>query len=156
MILFIAGQLFINYKHGVVFTPFFHYGMYSEVMKVNTDFAVWEVEVNNKKLQTADFSIQDWDKIVLPLQYYAGIGKSNAVYLADTKRLLNNIGIAADDQKFLNACDASSFQKWYKGYLQKIIGIEINSISIHSRTYQANNNKLVPTDRDTLLAQLCN
>ena len=34
MLGFIAGQLFINYKHGVVCSPFYHYGMYSEVMKV--------------------------------------------------------------------------------------------------------------------------
>ncbi len=156
MIFFIAGQLFINYKHGVVVTPFFHYGMYSEVMKANNDYAVWEIEANNKKLQAADFSIQEWDKIILPLQYYAGIGKSNSIYFADTKRLLKNIGITADDKKFLNTCDDVAFELWYKKYLQEITGTEIKNISIHSRTYQLNNYRLEPSGRDTLLAQLCN
>ncbi len=155
MIFFIAGQLFINYKHGVVFTPFFHYGMYSEVMKANDDYAVWEIEANNKKLQAADFSIQEWDKIILPLQYYAMIGICNGVYLSDTKRLLKNIGITSDDKKFLNTCNLGSFEKWYIKYLQEITGTEIKNISIHSRTYQLNNYRLEPTGRDTLLAQLC-
>lgn len=156
MIFFIAGQLFINYKHGVVFTPFFHYGMYSEVMKVNAEYAVWEVEGNNKKLQAADFSIQEWDKIILPLQYYAGIRKSNSIYFADTKRLLKNIGIITDDKKFLNTCNIEFFEDWYIKYLQEITGAEIKNISIHSRIYRLKNYRLEPTGSDTLLAQLCN
>ena len=48
MIIFIISQLYVGYKHGMVVSPFYNYGMYSEVFKIKDSYEIWEVEVNNK------------------------------------------------------------------------------------------------------------
>src|SRR4051812_31223866 len=91
MVFFIAMQLFINYKHGVVLSPFYHYGMYSGVMNTNDSYTIFAVGLNGKQLRGQDFSSQQWDQIMLPLQYYSAINKSNELYEADIKRLLEKM-----------------------------------------------------------------
>lgn len=156
MILFSAGQLFINYKRGVVCTPFFHFGMYSSVMPVNNSYVVWEIDVNHKKLNPANFSIQQWDKIILPIQYYADIPNSNMVFKTDANRILNKLGINPRMERFISTCNYYAFEAWYKTYLEEIINLKIGTLKIHRRTYRLNNLVLQPTSIDTTLAQLCN
>ena len=40
MLFFIVMQLFVFYKHGMVFSPWYNYGMYSEVIKPQKEYAV--------------------------------------------------------------------------------------------------------------------
>ena len=155
MLGFIAGQLFINYKHGVVCSPFYHYGMYSEVMKVKDKYQVWEIEVNGKKLFAKDYSIQQWDMIMLPLQYYEGIQKSNALYETDIKRLLGKVHISADEKYYLNNCRYDQFEKWYSMRLQQLTKMPVNSLIINYRTYLYKGDHFVSTDEVISLAQLC-
>ncbi len=91
MIIFIAGQLFINYKHGLVASPFYHYGMYSEVMKVQAEYNVFEVTVNGRTLKGENFSAVQWDKIILPLVYFKNVSRSNDLYYTTIKRLMNKM-----------------------------------------------------------------
>ena len=70
IILFIAGQLFINYKRGVVFSPFYHYGMYSSAIKPATQYNIPEVFVDGERLAVES-------RPCLPEQHGAAEGEPN-------------------------------------------------------------------------------
>ena len=155
MVLFIVGQLFINYKHGMVFSPFYHYGMYSEVMKEKSSYRVFEIQVNGRELQAKGFTPQQWDNIILPLNYYASINKSNALYQTDIKRLMNTIHISVNDINYMQNCDSKGFEKWYKNYLSSVLKEDIATLNILYRSYQYNSGSLQPTDSSSSISQLC-
>jgi hypothetical protein len=156
MIVFIIGQLFINYKRGMVFSPFYHYGMYSEVMKEKNTYGVFEIEVNGKKLQAQNFTPQQWDKIVVPLSYYASINsKSNALYFTDIKRLMQALHIPANEVNYIQGCDSQRFTIWYQLYLTEILNEKVNTVEITYHVYQYKSGSLQPTDSILPISQLC-
>lgn len=154
-IIFICGQLFVILIWGIVITPFYNYGMYSEVIEIKKNYEVFEVEVNGKRLRGEDFSPQEWDKIILPVQFYAAINKSNELYNTEIKRLLDKMHISVNDQNFLLSCQYQQFENWYKDYLQSITKQKAASLTIHYRNYKYDLNKLVPTTSSLPLSQLC-
>lgn len=156
LILFVCGQLFVVLIWGIVITPFYNYGMYSEPIAVEKNYQLFEVELNGKMLRGQDFSPQQWDKVLMPLQYYAGIKKSNALYSSDIKRLLNKMHIASNNADFLQHCSYEQFEPWYKNYLESITHRRTNSLFIHYRLYKYQSNQLVATDTLQPLSQLCN
>ncbi len=154
--IFIIGQLFINIKRGMVFSPFFHYGMYSEVIPVRRTYGVFEIIVNGSTLQAQNFSAQAWDKIILPLTWYSSIKtKSNSLYYTDIKRLSGKLYITTNERNYLQNCDSNTFQRWYKSYLQAILEQEIGTLNIYFRIYQLNSGHLQPTDSASSLSQIC-
>ncbi len=155
MVIFIIGQLFVNYKRGMVISPFFSYGMYSEAINTRNSYDVFEVEQNGKRLRGQDFTPEQWDKIMLPLQYFAGVNKSNLLYKTDIKRLLTKIHISTNDKNFLSACNYQQFENWYQNYLQKITGEKTNSLTVNYRTYLYQSNTLQATRSFLPLSQLC-
>src|SRR5437867_4049778 len=109
IIIFIAGQLFINYKRGVVFSPFYHYGMYSSVIKPAAQYNIPEVFVNGMRLATKDFSPQEWDNIMQPVIKFQDQEKWNStLFQTDIHRLLP----FADAAKFTNAITEQQFKQW--------------------------------------------
>lgn len=155
MALFIVSQLLIGYKHGMVISPFYNYGMYSEVFKINNSYEVWEVEQNGKLLRGEDFSPQEWDKILLPVQYYASINSSNDLYQSEVKRLLSKMHLAAKDEHFLQQCNYSSFENWYRNYVSNVTHQNVTTLAIRQRLYNFDGSKLIPTTSVTPLAALC-
>ena len=155
VVFFIAAQLFINYKRGMVVSPFYHYGMYSEVIKPKADYAVFEVWANGKQLQGRDFTPWQWEKIILPLVYYSSTPKSNQLYHDEVKRLMNKFGFNPNEQRFLSACNYRRFEAWYKDYLGPIINQPVNSLDLKYRTYQFTAGILQPTKNIQLLPDLC-
>lgn len=155
MVIFIIGQLFINYKRGMVITPFFHYGMYSGVINIRNSYQIFEVIQNGKRLHGQDFTPEQWDKIMLPLQYYAGTSKSNRLYETDIKRLLTKMNISSNDKNFITACNYQQFENWYKKYLSKITNQTTTSLTASYRTYLYQSNKLEATNTSLPLSQLC-
>jgi hypothetical protein len=130
--------------------------MFSEVIEVKNGYQVFEVELNGKRLRGEDFSPREWDKIILPLQFFADIKKSNQLYETDIKRLLNKIHISAHDANFLLNCNYEQFENWYKTYLENITHQKTNFLTINYRSYKYQSNKLEPTDAVLPLSQLCN
>jgi len=155
MILFITGQLFINFKRGMVVSPFYHYGMYSEVMKPNLVYGVYEVEVDKVLLQANNFSAQQWDKIILPIKYFHALDSMNLLYQTDVKRLMSALNLKTDDRKFILPCNAKLFYKQYKNYLIHILDAKIDTLDISYRMYSFTGNRLKPTTQVSSLAQLC-
>lgn len=152
---FIAAQLYINSKHGVVVSPFFHYGMYSMVIKVNRTYNVFEVRQNGIMLKGEDFTPQEWDKILLPLQYFTAIQTSNKLYKNDIARLFKKIGLSTTEQNFVIHCNYQQFISWYSSYLGGITGTTTASIAVGQRLYIYNGKRLEPTNKVIPLSQLC-
>lgn len=156
IILFFAGQLFINYKHGMVFSPFFHYGMYSHKILIEKNYPIIEVFANGKLLEGHDFSPQQWDKIMLPIQYLKNIKRSNSLYENEVKRLMQKVHLTTTEQNFIQQCDVPSFEKWYRNYLADIIGQSVSQLEIIERIYHYNGFELNKTDSIKNLSLLCN
>ena len=155
MVIFVIAQLFINYKRGMVISPFLSYGMYSEVMNINQSYEIFEVSQNGKRLRGQDFTPEQWDKIMLPLIYFAGINKSNQLYESDIKRLLSKLHLSSSEKNFLSACNYQQFEDWYKNYLAQITDQKTEGTTITYRTYSYQSNTLEATDKFLPLSQLC-
>jgi hypothetical protein len=155
VILFICAQLFVILIWGIVISPFYNYGMYSEVMDIKKDYQIFEVEVNGNRLQGQAFSPQQWDNIILPLQFYSNIQQSNRLYETDIKRLLQKMQISSNEADFVSSCNYPQFEKWYIQHLQAITKQKILAIKINLRQYQYQSNMLQPTSSALSLAQLC-
>lgn len=112
---FVAMQLFINVKRGLVVSPFYHYGMYSEVMRADTVYEVASIYVNGQPLRSDAFTAQQWDKIVLPVTLYKSQQDWNSyLYNQQIKRLLH-IG---DSTLYTNHFTKADFAIWYRHYLE--------------------------------------
>jgi hypothetical protein len=162
IIAFIAGQLYFNYRIGVVYSPgvfvspFYLYGMYANVYKIEVDYSITEVEVNSHLLEGKDFTPQQWDKIMLPVKFYAEIKASNSLYKTEIERLMKKISIQTREINFIQSCNDTAFKNWYTSYLQNIISEKINAIEIRQRIYQYKGHHLQPTNTVLSLSQLCN
>jgi hypothetical protein len=152
---FMVAQLFINYKHGMVATPFLHYGMYSQRMQVQPSYGVFEVRVNGIMLQGKDYSAQEWDKIILPLRYYGNTKASNQLYVSEINRLMNAVHLTPQQERFVQQCNAEEFLNWYSRYLATIIHAPVQQLDVRYRTYIYNEKQLVPTGTVLSLPQLC-
>lgn len=154
-ILFASTQLFINFKRGLVATPFYHFGMYSHPLYVEKEYKVWEIIANNKVIRMSNYTPQQCDRILSPLEYLSNIKKSNNLYETDIKRLLDKFKISTNDKDFIQQCNYSDFEQWYKGYLSKIEGRPITTLSVTKRSYILKDSHLQPTENSASLSSLC-
>lgn len=155
MIFFIFGQIFINIKHGLVFSPFYHYGMYSQVLKPEKTYSVPEIFIDGKQLMGKDFTPWTWDKILQPVTFYASINTSNLLYKNEVKRLSHAFIGGKREAYFNQACNYPLFIEWYKKYLAMVTGKPVNEVVINYRTYAFTNNRLHPTPQTISLQGLC-
>lgn len=156
MFIFITGQLFINYKRGAVITPFYNYGMYSHKIFIEKNYTVTEIFVNGKLLNGSSFAPHVWDKLLLPVEYYIELKKSNQLYQSEITRLLNKVKIKTDQKNFIQYITTPQFMNWYKTYVASILHIPVNRCTIQQRIYTFTNHTLQPTNTVTTLSQLCN
>jgi hypothetical protein len=131
IVLFITGQLFINFKRGMVFSPFFHYGMYSEVTKPKDSYPVFEVIVDEEVLQAKDFTPQQWDKIQQPLIYFNKHKEWNSYQFLEANRLFN----LSDSPKFMNSLTKRSFYTWYQNYLSLVLDKKVMTLLVQQKSY---------------------
>jgi hypothetical protein len=144
IVLFIAMQLFLNAKQGVVFSPVYHYGMYSGVIKPQSSYAVTEITVNGKKLRTQDFTPAIWDKISYTVELFkASRAWNSQLWNNDIKRLLP----IKDSSKYINNVTGAAFNTWYKSYLQSILVDKIDSVAIAFTEYSFNGKALTKLPR---------
>ena len=155
VILFMAGQLFINYKRGMVLSPFYHYGMYSHVMDPQQVYTVFEVSVNGKRLEGSNFTPWQWDKIMQPLVFFSNIDSSNRLFTGQVSRLAGKVGWHPDQQHFVQSCDYDAFSTWYSRYLATVINGPVNDVQVLLRTYNFRDGVLKPTVHTQSLAALC-
>ena len=122
VVVFTVAQIINNVRQDIAFSPIYQYGMYSEYISPNDSLYGYDIIVNGKPLQTSDFSPQQWDKISLPLRYYANSYCNNSnIFNTNIKRLLQKISITADSSKYVSGFSENAFMNWYKSYLSGII-----------------------------------
>jgi len=130
VVLFAAGQLFINYKHGLVFSPFYHYGMFSEVFLPKQQYEVTEIIVGGKLLQAKDFSPNEWDNLMLPVILYRRQQSWNShLYNTEIKRLLHT----KDSSLYINHLSQPEFDKWYRQRVIQIAKLTDTAVTIQYR-----------------------
>lgn len=135
--MFIVVQLFLNFKQGLVATPFMHFGMYSGPFKVQPEISVTEVIVDGEKLSAADFSATQWDKIILPIELYCSQHKrGKTFYHEDIKRLLTRFSIPSNEESFYSEISNTAFLSAYKKVLSSVIERDINDINILVSRYR--------------------
>ena len=153
MICFIIGQALINYNHGAVATPLYNYGMYSEAFKVKPAYDVIIVEVNGSPLRGQDFSIQQWDKIYLPIRYYLSADSNNNQMIAIRNRMYTHLhlnSLKEKNQQFINPpLSPQQFMSWYSNYLEQVVGDPIKTLTIKEAYYSTTNIKLTPILSDS-------
>jgi hypothetical protein len=130
-LLFILCQLFINFKRGMVVSPFYHYGMYSEVMKPKENYPVFEITADGELLKTQDFSVQQWDKIMQPVIYYSRHKEWNADMFSEVRRITG----LNDTAKYVSNVQKKDFFDWYTRYLSHILGKEVRSLTVQQKNY---------------------
>lgn len=150
--LFAIAQLFINYKRGVVSSPFFHYGMYSDNIQLPDTIHIYEIEVNNKTLKPFHFSAQEWDKLMLPLYEYTNLeNHNNELYRIDISRLLTKLYLSPKPVNFVVEKQPLQFLQWYKSYTEKIIGKTITSFNIFYASYIVVDSKMKKINQQSIL-----
>lgn len=149
-------QLVIFYKQGAVATPFFNYGMYSDRILPLDQYKVYKVYAGGKLLKGDDYSIQEWDKIYLPLYLYYGKDTINTQMIEVRNRLLHKLKLhklAASNRFFENnSFNDAAFISWYGSYLASFSGQASSNIRVVKQNYQWNGQYLQPAD-STLLFQ---
>lgn len=146
MVTFIIGQAYVNMKRGAVVSPFYHYGMYSNVMSPEGQYSVLEVTVNGNLLQGKNFSPWQWDKVMQPLVYYANISQSNNLYNSEIKRIFSSFRLSTNDKHFIQSVDRDTFFLWYKAYVSTIVRTPVKTISVSVRQYIYNGKALQPSN----------
>lgn len=131
-IVFACLQLFINFKRGIVSSPFFHYGMYSQVHVKPKNLAVFAIKVNNTLLEPYSFAAQEWDKIILPLQAFDTLQQNyhQQKFSADIGRLLQKIHLQPNAKHFNQNLNKANFTNWYTHYLSNILHLDIQKLEI--------------------------
>jgi hypothetical protein len=87
MLFFVLIQLFCFYKKGMLFSPWYNYGMYSEVMKPEETYTVTKVYADNELLKGSNFSPQAWDRIHYNLQLAMVANCNEHFYEKEVKRI---------------------------------------------------------------------
>lgn len=147
-------QLVIFYKQGAVATPFFNYGMYSDKIYPQEEYTVYKIYANGQLLKGGEFSIQDWDRVYVPLYMYLGKDSVNAGMLEVQNRLLKKLRLSPLSENNAlftnNYFDDADFMKWYKPYIASIVKKDIAELRIVKQQYKWTKTYLQPADSSLL------
>lgn len=136
MLLFAAGQLLVNFKAGMVFSPFYHYGMYSAKSPPRQSYFINLVQVNGDTLGGADFTPGQWDKIHYTLHQVISSRCDSLFYQNQISRLYKKAGLPPPPSKyFLNAGSADYRLQTYKAWLAQQLGKKDGKVEVWQSRY---------------------
>lgn len=138
MLFFILAQLAVNLKKGMVFSPFFHYGMYSAPQQALRVYDVNVVTLNDDTLRGKDFSPQQWDKIHFTLQALLASSCDSSFYTSQVERLYAKAKVlpAPNAINFVNEGTQQEKMNLYKTWLGKQLGKPGAEIEVHQAGYR--------------------
>lgn len=121
MLFFIAMQLFVFYKQGMVISPWFNYGMYSEVIAPQKEYIVYKIYADGKLMQGADYSPQQWDAIHFALSQADATACNGNFYDKQISRLFKKAQLPVPDKDhYVNTLfNAEEIQALFASYLAK-------------------------------------
>lgn len=138
----VCTQLFINLKRGMTATPFLHYGMYSQKFHLPKEIQVWEVYIDNKRLELSELSAKNVDNIIEPARIFYSNQSSRELYETTIKRILAFLKMSAAEKEFDTDIATQAFQEWFKTRLQNILNKNISNIKVYQNTYAVNDTSL--------------
>ena len=143
MCAFIMGQLLVFYKGGMVFSPFYNYGMYAQKMKVDSAYSVTYFP----DMPGNRYSPQAWDKIYVTLTSFSQLKWNAQLYDHDIKRLYEKLHLPIPNEKhFISNLSEADYWNWYNSYLKTIRknSVDDKNSSPVTITYFWNGNALTP------------
>ncbi|TAD84797.1 MAG: hypothetical protein EAY75_12395 [Bacteroidetes bacterium] len=138
-----VAQLLVFSKPGIVFSPFYNYGMYSGVIHIKPVYSVTHFE----GLKAHEYSPQEWDKIFVTLERYEALPQNDSIYINHIARLYRKIGLSAPNiQHFSLAVPPHVFEAWYSTYVKKTVsnGALKSSLARQTKQYRWTGQKLEP------------
>lgn len=142
VLLFVIIQLTLSIRRDASVTPFFHYGMYSEVIKPGKIYIVPVIKVNGNMLRTQDFTPQQWDKIIQPVVLYDKQEEWNQKLYGQH---IQHIFPFAKRDNYTNGLSKQEFYNWYRNYLQRVLHQSIDSVLINFDITAYSNKTLQPS-----------
>jgi len=120
-------------------TPFILYGMYSEKIPEQTEFAIAEVEVNDSSLHSPELS--DWQADILSTGYenYNNMLQNNRTDIVKTRVEKRYHFLTSSflypflkTRIYNNEADLDNFSKWYHDRFSQFAKIDVRTIRIYS------------------------
>jgi hypothetical protein len=138
-IAFIVLQIGLDLAHSVAFFPFMHYGMYSQVLPRQDSIEVFEVNVDGKRLRPEEFRIYQWDMVTVPLAAFEEQMRTHD-YAFDKAKLQQGMKWAGLGKLYTalkpNLDNSGNFPVWYKSYLGRILGHNIDRLAVDKAWYR--------------------
>lgn len=100
MLFFIFMQLACFYKGGMVFSPWFNYGMYAAVIKPLPEYELYKVYSNGRVMAGNQYSPQQWDNIHNKLLQADATACNAHFYETEIQRLFKKFHLPEPGQKF--------------------------------------------------------
>ena len=135
---FFSIQIVLDLLHSVTAFPFVHYGMFSESFSAPDSLLHYEVIVDGRSLEPADFRIYRWDMIQNPLTAFDK-QTTTRDYLFDKEKFRSTLpGIYSRVAANLDNSPAvpADFPDWYRSYLSCLIGQPIHSLQVNKTSYR--------------------
>ena len=133
-IFFIVAQLYINFKVGVVATPFLHYGMYSAKSDIPAAVEAWEIEIDNKRVELQALHQKSVDNLTDPLSKFYNLSNDSAV-LYQTKRFLEAAYLPFNETNFHYSLSKEEFTRFYAKHLSKVLNVPVNDFKVYKSIY---------------------
>jgi hypothetical protein len=146
MLFFIVMQLFVFYRSGMVFSPWFNYGMYSAVIKPEKEDEAYKVYAGNELLAGIDFTPQQWDRIHFTLLQADAASCNENFYDQQISRLFRKFHLVAPGKnKYINTLySAAEIKEQYPARLANALGKQ--NIQAVALRYIWDGNSLVEKD----------
>ena len=121
VVLFAFGQVFINYKNGVMCSPFYNYNMYSYPSLPHNWYSVVHISVNGRLLQPKDYSPHEWDNLIQPIIFFdKEKGWNSMIFHTEVQKLFP----IHDSALYENNISERVFFDWYKKQVLRIAHVQ--------------------------------
>ena len=146
MLFFIAGQLFVFYRAGMVFSPWYNYGMYSAVIKPQKEYALYNVYADGKIMAGNEYTPQQWDRIHFNLVQADAAACNSNFYEKEINRLFNKFHLPTPGVHYYtnNLLTPEAIKQQYPIRLAKYF--DKQHIEIKPMLYKWNGDMLVAKD----------
>ena len=135
ILFFVIMQLLVTYKRGMVISPWYNYGMYSEKIYPQKVY-----EVNNSLTGPAWLyllSPQRDDEINVTLDNYRHLAKNDSLYENEITRLFAKVHLPVPSKKYCESrISETMFRNWfarYSGLPDSTVAVDMEGISYPQR-----------------------
>jgi hypothetical protein len=126
MLFFMLIQLIFFWKGFVVFSPWYNYGMYSEVLKPQKEYSVYNIPSKwPANLQL--LSPQRDDKVYVTLDRYHALTQNSFMYHSQIKPKFTTLHLPqADSSSYVMNLPQQDFLQWFERYTRFWINSNID------------------------------